>query len=121
MKCVILAAGEGVRMRPLTLVTPKPMIRVLGKPILEHIINDLPEKIDHIIIVVGYLGDQVIGYFGDRCARGKIDYVFQAEKKGTFHALSLCKDLLNDEKFLMLYADDLHGRENLEKCVNINE
>ena len=49
MKCIILAAGEGTRMLPLTLETPKPMLKVLDKPILEHIINDLPDEIDEVM------------------------------------------------------------------------
>ncbi|OGN09824.1 MAG: hypothetical protein A3J46_00400 [Candidatus Yanofskybacteria bacterium RIFCSPHIGHO2_02_FULL_41_11] len=119
MKAVILAAGEGVRMQPLTLATPKPMLKVSGKPILEHIINDLPDIVDEVIIVVGYLGDKIINYFGSRFGRIKINYVVQREKLGTYHALSLCREYLSDgEKFLMLYADDLHGKSNLEKCIS---
>ena len=64
MKAVILAAGEGVRMRPLTNNCPKPMIKILGKPILHHIIDALPDEVNEIILVVGYLGDQIENYFG---------------------------------------------------------
>src|SRR3989344_4229672 len=113
MKTIILAAGEGVRMKPLTNNTPKPMLKVSGKPILEHILNDLPEKVDEIILVVGYLKEQIINYFGDRFGRFKMNYVIQNGKLGTYHALELCKNLINEkEKFLLLYADDLHGSEN---------
>ena len=48
MKCVILAAGEGNRMRPLTIDNPKPMLKIRDKPILERILNDLPENVDEI-------------------------------------------------------------------------
>ena len=54
MKAVILAAGEGIRMRPLTLTKPKPMLEVLGKPLLQHILEALPDAINEIIIVIGY-------------------------------------------------------------------
>lgn len=118
MKCIILAAGEGIRMQPLTFDTPKPMLKISGKPILEHIINDLPEEIDELIIVVGYLKEKIMEYFGESFGRFQIKYIIQNGKLGTFRALELCKDLINeDERFLLLYADDLHGAENLRNCI----
>jgi len=117
MKAVILAAGEGIRMRPLTESRPKPMIEVLGKPLLHHILDSMPEEINEIILVVGYKGDQIKNYFGCRFGRFKINYVHQAEKLGTAHGLWLCKDLLGEERFLMLYADDLQSKEDIKKCL----
>ena len=127
MKCIILAAGEGVRMKPLTDKTPKPMLKVAGKPILEHILNHLPDKVDRVILVVGYLHQQIHDHFGHHFASPrrslqrsagdiKIDYVVQPEKLGTYRALELCKDLVGDGKFIVTYADDLHGAENFKKC-----
>lgn len=119
MKCVILAAGEGVRMKPLTNETPKPMLLVNGKPLLEHILNSLPDEVDEVVLVVGYLKEKVLDYFRERFKRFGMKYVVQEEKSGTYNALKLCENLLKDgEKFLMLYADDLHGRKGLEKCAN---
>jgi len=118
MKCIILAAGEGIRMRPLTIDTPKPMLPLLGKPLLEHIIEALPEEIDEIIMVVGYLHQKIQDHFHNNFRRFKIDYVIQKEKTGTYDALELCSNLLKDnERFLLLYADDIHGRGGLEKCT----
>lgn len=106
-------------MRPLTNDTPKPMLEVAGKPILEHIFDDLPEQIDEVILVVGYLREKITGYFGSKSGRLNIQYVVQAEKLGTFDALKLCENLVNGgEKFFMMYADDLHGAENLKKCAD---
>jgi len=118
MKCIILAAGEGIRMRPLTLKTPKPMLKINGKPLLEHIIGVLPSEIDELILVVGYLREQVKDYFGENFGRFKITYVVQEEKLGTYQALKLCEHLLNrGERFLLMYADDLHGPQALKKCT----
>ena len=104
-------------MQPLTNDTPKPMLKISGKPILEHILNSLPDKVDRVILVVGYLYQQIQDYFGYRFGKFKLDYVVQKEKFGTYHALELCKDLLNDdEKFIVTYADDLHGSDNFKKC-----
>lgn len=118
MKCVILAAGEGLRMRPLTENTPKPMLQVWGQPILEHILSDLPSEIDEVILVVGYLKQNIIDYLGNEFDDIKISYIEQEGKMGTYKALELCRDKFQDgEKFLMLYADDLHGAEGLKECV----
>lgn len=117
MKAVILAAGEGVRMRPLTDDRPKPMVELAGRPLLEHILETLPDEVDEIILVVGYLADKIKSYFGERFGRFKITYVYQKEKLGTAHALWLCKDLIGRDKFLMLYADDLQSKEGIRQCL----
>ncbi len=118
MKAVILAAGEGTRMRPLTLKKPKPMLELLGKPILHHIWELLPREINEVILVVGYKAEQIRAYFGDRFLGKKLTYVIQQEKKGTADALFLARPHLDPkEKFLLLYADDLHSKESIEKCL----
>ena len=104
-------------MRPLTNNCPKPMIKILGKPLLYHIIGALPDEVNEVILVVGYLGDQIEKYFGKRFGRFKIKYVRQKEKLGTGHALRLCKKFLGREKFLMLYADDLQSKTDLTNLL----
>src|SRR3990167_2605925 len=65
MKAVILAAGEGKRMLPLTLTTPKPLLPVNGKPIIDYIFDSLPFEIDEVIIAVLYLGDKLKKYLSN--------------------------------------------------------
>jgi len=117
MKCVILAAGEGQRMRPLTFETPKPLLKVAGKTLLERIISNLPPEIDELILVIGYKGEQIVNFFGDEFNGFKVKYVWQNEKLGTGHALKLCRHLLGDERFMMLYADDIHGELGLKNLL----
>lgn len=117
MKAVILAAGEGVRMRPLTLERPKPLIAVSGKPILAHIIEALPPEIDEIVVVVGYLGDQIANYCRGALPGRRFRFVWQKEKLGTARALELCQEHLAGDRFLMLYADDLHGADGIRRCL----
>ncbi|OGI36977.1 MAG: hypothetical protein A2374_05550 [Candidatus Moranbacteria bacterium RIFOXYB1_FULL_44_23] len=109
-----MAAGEGTRMRPLTNKTPKPMLRVKGKPILEWTISFLPEKVDEVIIIVNYLADQIRNYFGEEWKGRKIKYVFQKELNGTGGAIHACKDILRN-KFLVINGDDLFFKKDLEK------
>lgn len=118
MKAIILAAGEGMRMRPLTNDTPKPLLKIGNRPLLEQIVLRLPEIIDELILVVGYLGEQIKDYCGEEFLGRKVNYVWQKEKLGTFDALKRCKSLIDPgEKFLLLYADDIHGQEGIEECL----
>jgi NDP-sugar pyrophosphorylase family protein len=117
MQCVILAAGEGLRMRPLTLETPKPLLKVNGKPILERIIEVLPSEIDELVLVVGYRGAHIRSFCGSRFLGRPVTYVEQEKKLGTANALELCRPHLAGERFLVLNADDLHSRESLAECV----
>lgn len=108
MKAVILAAGEGLRCRPLTLTRSKVMLPVANKPILEHIIRALSENdIKDIILVVGYKKERIMDYFGDGIDFGaNISYVEQSAQLGTAHAVKQAEPLI-DEKFLVLNGDNL--------------
>lgn len=108
MKAVILAAGEGLRCRPLTLTRSKVMLPVANKPLLEHIINAVAEKgITEIILVVGYKKERIMDYFGDGVDFGvNISYVFQDAQLGTAHAVKQVKDYV-DGDFLVLNGDNL--------------
>lgn len=118
MKAIILAAGEGKRMRPLTLVRPKPMIEVLGKPLLHHIIDSLPSEITELIIVIGYKGGAIKAYFGDQFEGRSVKYIVQEKQLGNAHALGLCRDLLKpSERFLFLFADDLHSPQAIKRLL----
>lgn len=119
MQCVILAAGLGKRMRPLTEDRPKPLVPVCGKPLLEHIIEALPSAIDEIIIVVGYRGEMIREFCGAEFKGRKVYYVEQKEQTGTAHALWLAKDLIKG-RFLFLFADDIHGKQDLMRAVSYN-
>lgn len=108
MKAIILAAGDGKRMRPLTLTKPKALVEVAGKTLLERTISVLPKSVDEIILVVGYLQEQIKDFCGDEFLGKKIKYVVQEKKEGTFFAVKLCEQYLKpNESFFVLYADDL--------------
>ena len=108
MKAVILAAGEGKRLRPITSSRPKPMIPLLGKPLLEHTILGLKNVgIDQFLLIVGYKKEIIKEYFekASHQLKVKIEYITQEEYLGTAHAAGYAKDFIKDEDFLMMYGD----------------
>lgn len=106
MQAVILAAGEGSRMRPLTAARPKVMLPLAGKPILEQIlIAARTAGIKEFIFVVGYRDDAVRGYFGDgRRWQVSIQYCQQKKRLGTGDAVGLAAPLVKDD-FLVMNGD----------------
>ena len=114
MKAVILAAGEGLRCRPLTLTRSKVMLPVANKPILEYIIRALSKNnIKDIIIVVGYKKERIMDHFGNGINFGvNISYIDQDAQLGTAHAIKLAEPLV-DEKFIVLNGDNLIDEETI--------
>ena len=103
-------------MQPLTFERPKPLIEVAGKPIIEHILDALPEEIDEVIIVIGYKGDMIKKRLGDSYGGRKLIYVHQWMAAGTAHALSIARPFLKG-RFLFMYGDDIHGAEALKEAM----
>lgn len=111
MDAVILAGGEGTRLRPLTSTRPKPMLPVAGKPIIEWTLKALTKNdFDKILFVVGYGKDKIMGYFGEEIQGTEIKYVEQKEQLGTAHAVSLVKDYVSEE-FLLINGDLIVSEE----------
>ncbi len=109
MKAVILAAGKGTRMRDLTDEVPKPMLKVQGKPILEHIIEGLISAgVREFFIVTGFKAETIENYFGDGQKLGvKISYGRQVVQDGTGKAPELAREFVGAEDFVLTYGDIL--------------
>ena len=105
---VILAAGEGRRLQPLTNRRPKPMLPVANRPLLEHVVEAVAgASIDRIVLVVGYRQERIRNHFGDGDDWGvTIEYVEQATQLGTGHAVLQAESAIDDE-FLVLNGDRL--------------
>lgn len=116
MKVVILAAGEGVRMRPLTDETPKPLLKIGGKTLLDWIFEALPKEVDEAIIAVRYLGDKIKDYCGNNFHGREIKYVLGSEK-GTAYSFLATKEHLHEDRFLFIYGDEFPLSEDVEKCL----
>jgi UDP-N-acetylglucosamine diphosphorylase / glucose-1-phosphate thymidylyltransferase / UDP-N-acetylgalactosamine diphosphorylase / glucosamine-1-phosphate N-acetyltransferase / galactosamine-1-phosphate N-acetyltransferase len=118
MQAIILAAGEGSRMRPLTTRLPKVMLPVAGRPLLEHTIQRMQAAgADSIVLVVGYGADAVRSYFGDGSLLGvEIDYAHQDKQLGTGNALMAAESLAED-RFLVLNGDVLSDVASLQEMA----
>ncbi|MEZ4104123.1 MAG: nucleotidyltransferase family protein [Candidatus Paceibacterota bacterium] len=117
MQCVILAAGKGSRLRPLTETVPKPLVTVNGKTLLDHIAEALPSAVKELIVVVGYKGEMIKKHCGDNFHGRPVTYVEQTEINGPAKALWLTKDLIRG-RFLFMFADDIHGKDDLARAVS---
>ncbi len=119
-QAVILAAGEGQRLRPFTVNKPKVMLSIAGKPILQYVIESLAQNgIRHIVLVVGYRKEQVFDYIGLGQQFGvDITYVTQEKQLGTAHALAQAKAATENE-FLVLPGDNLIGPDAIAQFVTI--
>jgi UDP-N-acetylglucosamine diphosphorylase/glucosamine-1-phosphate N-acetyltransferase len=118
MQAIILAAGEGSRMRPLTSKRPKVMMPVAGRPFLEQIILRGREAgLESFVLVVGYCRDAVRSYFGDGRRLGiRIDYAIQEKQLGTGHAL-LTAEAESEDKFVVLNGDVLPDTDSLRRMA----
>jgi len=116
MQAIILTAGKGTRMYPLTLNLPKPLLRVLGKSILERNLEQLQDLVEEVILVVGYKGQAIKNYFGSSYKDLRITYVWQEQQLGTGHAARLALPHLKG-RFLLMYGDDLYDRQDIEKLL----
>ena len=116
MKAVILAGGLGKRLRPITENVPKPLVPVLGKPVVEYTLENLPAEIIEVIFVIGYKGEMIKDLYGNDAFGKKISYVVQEQQLGTGHAVK-CAASLVDMPFILLYGDDIYGKEGLQKLV----
>lgn len=119
MQCVILAAGRGTRMGELTNDIPKPMVSVLGEPLLAHKIRMLPESIDEVILIVGYKKEIIIEYFGVEWEGRRIVFVEHRELNGTAGAIHSAKDIVRG-RFLVTMGDNLYCKEDLVKMLSYN-
>ena len=118
MQAVILAAGRGTRMRPLTDSCPKPLIKVAGRAILDRLADALPDVIDEIIFVIGYRGEDIRAHCGEYFAGRRVKYVTQENPVGgTADALRTALPLITG-RFLVLNGDDLLDKESLTRVVS---
>ncbi len=130
-QAVMLAGGMGVRLRPLTIKTPKPMVRVHGRPFVEYLIDFLKQNgIEEVVMLLGYLPEKVIEHLGDGSKFGiRVKYSIGAVDDYTGTRVRNAKHLLDDQ-FLLLYCDNylplnvqklaaFHAEKNAQATVTV--
>jgi len=119
MQTIVLAAGQGTRMRPLTDSTPKPMLPVAGQPIVAHTLDAAIEAgATSLVLVVGYQAEAVESYFGDTYRDVPVSYVEQTEQRGTAHAVRTASTALDDAPFVVLNGDALYDTASLARLYD---
>jgi bifunctional UDP-N-acetylglucosamine pyrophosphorylase/glucosamine-1-phosphate N-acetyltransferase len=118
MDAIILAAGLGTRLRPHTLQTPKPLLPVQDRPILDWTLGALPRAVDRVLVVTHYLGEQVEAYLRRQQHFAQWQVVPQEKPRGTGDALLSCRAQVRSERFLALNGDDLFGAADLAKLAD---
>jgi len=121
MKAVILAAGEGIRLRPLTETRPKCMLYVAGRPILHHLVLEAKKAgITEVVIVVRYMKEKIINYFMNKDLGIKIKFVEQGPQKGTGTALLAAETEIKD-KFVVLAGDTITESSIIKAAIEGHE
>lgn len=117
MKAVIPAAGQGTRLRPVTLTMPKPLVPVANKPLIVHAIDTLKNAgLTEIAIIVSGMDSPIVSTFGDGASLGvQLTYIVQEEQLGLGHAIGMAKDFVGDDSFAVFLGDNLF----MDKMVNL--
>ncbi len=119
MDVIILAAGRGTRLRPLTDTTPKPLIPVAGKGTLLHTLDALPDTIDRVILVVNHLQEQIRDTVGDAWKDRPVTYTVHDALDGTGGGVRLVRPHLTSERFMVLNGDDVYGPDDLRRLSHL--
>jgi len=119
-QAVVLAAGEGQRLRPFTVTKPKVMLSIADKPILQYVIEALAQNgIRDIVVVNGYRKEQILDFLGSGEQFGvKLTFVTQSKQLGTAHALMQAKDVVENE-FLVLSGDNLIDADTIARFATV--
>ncbi len=118
MKAVLLVGGMGTRLRPLTYRLPKPLVPVMGKPLMMHAIDVIPKEVDEVIIPIGYKKDMMEQYLRKNRPRRKITLVEEPEPMGTGGAVKNVEDHI-DGQFLVINGDSISSLD-LDKFVRFH-
>jgi bifunctional UDP-N-acetylglucosamine pyrophosphorylase/glucosamine-1-phosphate N-acetyltransferase len=113
MQAVIMAAGRSTRTHPLTATRPKPLVPIWDRPLLEHQLRQLEGLVEEVLLVVGFLREQIEDRFGDSFGRIRLRYVLQEQQRGTADALLAARPHVT-ARTLVLNGDDFYHRDDLK-------
>lgn len=123
LKAIIMAGGRGMRLMPISAHSPKPMAKLMGLPVLEHIVELLRANgFTELCMTLGHMPEQITDYFGDGTRFGvSIDYRFEKTPLGTAGGVRSCADFFGDEDFLVISGDaacDFELKELVKRHVS---
>jgi glucose-1-phosphate thymidylyltransferase len=124
MKGIILHGGHGTRLRPLTHTGPKQLLPIANKPMSHYCVETLIQAgISEIVFIVGGVGaEKVKEYYGNGEKFGvKFSYINQESPKGIAHAISLCEDYIDDEKFIVFLGDNIINKNISDYVLNFQK
>jgi NDP-sugar pyrophosphorylase family protein len=113
LDAIILAAGLGTRLRPYTLTTPKPLLPVRGRPILDWTLAALPRAVGRVVVVTHYLAEQIDAYLQSQSHQREWVTVQQTTPRGTGDAFQSCRGYVTADRVLVLNGDDLYSAGDL--------
>jgi len=116
MQAIILAAGKSTRTYPLTITKPKPLLKIAGRSIIEHNLEQLEEIVNEVIIVIGHKGSKIKEKLGNKFGKLIIKYAEQKVIDGNAGALLAAKDLIKN-RFIVMNGDDLYSAKDIKKCL----
>ena len=116
MQVIILAAGKGTRIHPISLTRPKPLFQLMGKTMIEYTLDQLQGIADEVILVVGYKGEMIQKKIGSKYGKMRIRYVFLKQQTGTGSAAASASKIIKD-KFLLLMGDDIYSKNDIKKLI----
>ncbi|MCL2477187.1 bifunctional sugar-1-phosphate nucleotidylyltransferase/acetyltransferase [Candidatus Bathycorpusculum sp.] len=120
MKAVLLVAGAGERLQPLTATRPKHLLKVAGKPLMQFSLEALKHAgIEETVLVTHYRSEAIESYFGDGKEFGlKLSYVRQPQLLGTGNAAAIAEPFIRDEEFVLIYGDLLFGKKTIKTVAD---
>jgi glucose-1-phosphate thymidylyltransferase len=124
MKGILLHAGHGTRLRPLTHTGPKQLLPIANKPMSQYCIESMKETgITEIAIIIGGIGSQKVkDYYGDGTKFDvNIKYIHQDSPRGISHAISLCEDFIGNDKFLVFLGDNIIQKSIKDFSINFEK
>ncbi|GEM_PF-152550 len=119
MDLILLSAGRGTRLRPITDTLPKPLVPVADKGTLLHTLDMLPDEISQIILIVGYLHERIRAAVGTEWKGRQVTYVLQAPLDGTGGALRQAQPYIATERFMVVNGDDLYGPTDIMRLAQL--
>jgi bifunctional UDP-N-acetylglucosamine pyrophosphorylase/glucosamine-1-phosphate N-acetyltransferase len=120
VKAIILAAGQGTRMLPLTKKKPKAMVEVNGKSFLERALQELKDTpLKQIGIIVGFERDKIIKYFGVEWGTLQLEYILQLRHNGTADAIKCARNFVGKEKFVSINGDIIFEAKLINELIRV--